>query len=344
MNLFRILVSPLALLYLTVTHIRNKLFNWGALKQYTSTIPVISIGNLSMGGTGKTPHVAYILEHFRKRHTTVISRGYRRKSKHLIEGNKELHTSQDLGDEPMELLDKFNGEHFKIIVENSRVKALKHIENQTQPTELILLDDGYQHRYADRHLNILLTEYNKPFYNDFVLPMGTLRESRTGAKRADVIVMTKCPKDISLDIQEKIKEKIKKYSSAIILFSQIEYDGFENQKDEVIKLNKDKTYLLVTGIANPQPIYQSLSDAMIQFESMKFPDHHHFSQKDLQNISQKAQEFEGIITTEKDWMRLRETDLIRSKSLDIFRIKMGVNFINPQQNKAFRDQLESVLN
>ena len=187
-----------------------------------------------MGGTGKTPHVAFILENTSNINTAVISRGYRRQSKNLIEGNKTLHTSNDLGDEPMELLEKFDGDDFKMIVESSRAKALKYLEQQESRTDLVVLDDGFQHQYAQSDLNVLLTEFNKPFYQDFILPLGTLRERRKGANRADIIIVTKCPENISQDDQKEIKTQIAAYSSAKVLFSRIKYKGFLDRADKLL--------------------------------------------------------------------------------------------------------------
>jgi len=295
-----------------------------------------------MGGTGKTPHVAFVLENIQTANTAVISRGYRRKSKQLIEGDKALHTSKDLGDEPMELLEKFEGNHFKMIVEGNRAKALKYLEQHDNHTDLVVLDDGFQHQYAQRDLNILLTEYNKPFYSDFVVPMGTLREQRNGAQRADIIIVTKCPEEVSLSNQKKIKNKITSYSSAKVLFSKIKYQGFLNQVDEKINLNLKKPYLLVTGIANPKLVYEYLKEVNILFETMKFSDHHNFSPKELKQIAEKSKKFEGIITTEKDWMRLREDTDLTTNSTPIFRLKIGVEFINTKQTEEFNNQINAL--
>jgi len=343
MNRLKIILSPLAVIYFIITSFRNSLFKWGVLTQYKSSLPVLSIGNLSMGGTGKTPHVAFVLENTQHLKRAVISRGYGRKNKKLIEGNSAIHTSKDMGDEPMELLERFEGNHFKMIVEGKRAKALQHLESHDIPTDLVILDDGLQHQYAHRDLNVLLTEHNKPFYKDFVFPMGTLREHRNGAKRADIIIVTKCPENMSISDREEIISKITPYSSATVLFTKINHQGYLNRANEEIELNRHKHYLLVTGIANPKPLYKHLDDTNISYVPMKFPDHHNFSIKDLKEITEKSKDFEGIITTEKDWMRLRESLEILGKSKPIFRLKIGVEFIDAQQSKEFNEQLHSIL-
>ena len=343
MNLFKIIASPLALIYWMLTSLRNLLFQWGLLKQYKSSIPVVSVGNLSMGGTGKTPHVAFILEKLKTEKKAVISRGYGRRSKNLIEGSTQLHTSRDLGDEPMELLQKFEGTDFKMIVEGNRTKALQYLEQQKEKTDIVILDDGFQHQYAQRDLNILLTDYNKPFYTDFIVPMGTLRENRKGAERADIIIVTKCPNNLSAIEQNNLKNKIARYSSAKIFFSKITYQGLINKHNKTEPLDPNKKYLLVTGIANPTPIFDYLNENKIHFAAKKYSDHHNFSKKEIQDILKKSENCDALITTEKDWMRLKETKLPNTIAIDIFRLKIEIQFINSEQNINFKEQIKSQL-
>ncbi|MCS5663004.1 MAG: tetraacyldisaccharide 4'-kinase [Flavobacteriales bacterium] len=339
MNLFKIILSPLALIYYIITSFRNAAFKWGLLKRYKSSIPVVSIGNLSMGGTGKTPHVAFVLENLNGLNKAVISRGYGRKSKKLIEGNTQLHTSNDLGDEPMELLKRFEGKDFKMIVEGDRTKALKYLEQHKEKTDVVILDDGFQHQYVQRDLNILLTEYSKPFYTDFTVPAGTLREPRKEADRADIIIVTKCPKHLPVEVQNDFKNKIANYGCAKIFFSQIEYKGFLNSTDEKIELKTNKPYLLITGIANPNPIHNYLKEIGLPFEAMTFKDHHNFNKKEIQLIAEKSKSFEGVITTEKDWMRLRESELRSLTETNLFRLEMGIKIMGSEKQEEFLHQL-----
>ena len=189
MILFKIIISPLALIYWLLSTSRNLLFKWGLLRQYKSRIPVISVGNLCMGGSGKTPHVALILEHLTDYNKAVISRGYGRKNKVLIEANSEINSTKDTGDEPMELLQKFEGSSFKIIIDGNRKNALRHLEMHKEKTDIVVLDDGFQHQYVKRDLNILLTDFSNPFYKDLVLPLGKLREHRKGGKNSELITL-----------------------------------------------------------------------------------------------------------------------------------------------------------
>jgi len=343
MKLFKLIASPLALIYWMLTSLRNLLFQWGLLKQYKSSIPVVSVGNLSMGGAGKTPHVALILENLTTEKKAVISRGYGRKSKNLIEGSTQLHSSRDLGDEPMELLQKFEGTDFKMIVEGNRTKALKYLEQQKDKTDIVVLDDGFQHQYAQRDLNILLTDYNKPFFTDFIVPTGTLRENRKGAKRADIIIVTKCPKNLSVEKQNYLKNKIDQYSSAKIFFSLITYHGLINNQNKTETLNPNKKYLLVTSIANPSSIYEYLVENKIHFAAKKYSDHHNFSKKEIKDIIKKSENCDALITTEKDWMRLKETELPNAIAIGIFRLKIEIQFINSEQSTNFKEQIKSQL-
>jgi len=300
---------------------------------------VISVGNLSMGGTGKTPHVAYILDLLKTKTRAVISRGYKRKTKGLVEGNTKIHNAKDLGDEPLELLTKFEGPNFKMIVEVERAKALQYLENHKVKSDIIILDDAFQHRYAHRDLNILLSDYSNPFYADFIVPMGRLRECRKGAQRAGIIIVTKCPKEISKKEQEEIKKKIENYSKASVYFSQISYKGLIGKDNSIVPLDRNKKYLLITGIANPTPIYEYLAENKIHFAAKKYSDHHNFSRKDIQDIVKKSENCDAIITTEKDWMRLQETEVSKLISIEMNRLHIGINFVDTDQDNNFQKQI-----
>ena len=260
MNILKVLLSPLSIIYWMITSIRNIAFNLGLLKQYKSKTPVISVGNLSMGGTGKTPHVSYLTSLLSNYKVAIISRGYGRKRKDLIIADSKIHSTRDIGDEPMELLAKFEGDNFTMVVDGDRVKAIKRIEKEHAETQVIILDDGFQHRYVKRNLNLLLTDYNQLFYNDFIIPFGTLREPRKGVKRADAILVTKCRSFIDLKERAKIRTKLSKYSNSPVYFSKIGYEGFKNEKNKTI--NHNDSYLVVTGIAKPAPIFEVLRRAI----------------------------------------------------------------------------------
>ena len=344
MILFKIIISPIALIYWLLSTSRNLLFKWGLLQQYKSCIPVISVGNLCMGGSGKTPHVALILEHLADYNRAVISRGYGRKNKVLIEANTEIHSTKDTGDEPIELLQKFEGSSFKMIIDGNRKNALRHLEKHKEKTDIVVLDDGFQHQYVKRDLNILLTDFSNPFYKDLVLPIGGLRERRKGAKRADIIIVTKCPKDLIPAIKNKIKKRIYCYSSAIIFFTKISYEGLINHQNKTRSLNIKKKYLLITSIANPNSIYEYLNENKVQFTAKKYRDHHNFTKTQIEEIIKIGRQYDAIITTEKDWIRLREIELVNTVSLNILRLRMKMEFIYSKENLKFKDQITILIN
>jgi len=297
-----------------------------------------------MGGSGKTPHVALILEYLTDYNKAVISRGYGRKNKVLIEANSEIHSTKDIGDEPMELLQKFEGSSFKMIIDGNRKNALKYLEVHNQKTDLVVLDDGFQHQYVKRDLNILLTDFSNPFYKDYVIPIGTLREQRKCAKRADIIIVTKCPKDLSPAIENEIKKRISFYSSATIYLTKISYEGLINHNIRTTSLDTKKKYLLITSIANPNSIYEYLNENKIQFTAKKYRDHHNFTKTQIQEVINLSRLYDAIITTEKDWMRLKETELVNAVSLDILRLRMNIEFIYSKENLKFKDQITTLIN
>ena len=343
MILFKIILSPFSLIYWILSSSRNALFKWGLLQQYKSRIPVISVGNLCMGGSGKTPHVALIIEYLTDYNKAVISRGYGRKNKVLIEANSQIHNTKDTGDEPMELLHKFEGSSFKMIIDGNRKNALKYLEMLKEKTNIVVLDDGFQHQYVKRDLNILLTDFSNPFYKDFVLPIGRLREHRKAAKRADIIIVTKCPKDLNPALEIEIKKRIRFYSSATISFTNITYEGLINHHNKTTSLDTKKKYLLVTSIANPNSIYEYLNENKVQFTAKKYRDHHNFTKTQIQEIITISKKHDAIITTEKDWMRLKETELVNAVSLDILRLRMKMKFIHPKENLKFKNQVKSLM-
>lgn len=342
MKISKLLFKPLSAVYGTITSFRNKLFNYNILKAYRSKFRVISVGNLSVGGTGKTPHVAYILGLFPNKNKAVISRGYKRKSKGLIEGDSSIHNATLLGDEPLELLKKFEGTDFKIIVEAKRKKALQYLEAHQNPTDVVVLDDGYQHRYAARDINILLTTYQKPFYKDHLMPYGSLREAKEGAQRADIILISKSPYHIEKREQEKMRNEVAKYSNAKTFFTSIAYHGVINQNNENLEFDSSKKYFLVTGIANPQPIYDYLREKNVHFAAKKYSDHHYFTKKEVNYIMEKSVEYDAILTTEKDWMRIQNTGLHKGLKLDILRLNIGIKFVKKEQETDFKNLITSL--
>ncbi len=304
----RILLWPFSLLYAGITLVRNKLYDWQILDSVNFEIPVINVGNLRIGGTGKTPQVEYLVNLLKQHYkVAVISRGYKRKTKGYILAGPGA-TPQTIGDEPYQIYKKF-GEDIIVAVGEDRAEAIRKVLDNFSP-QVILLDDAFQHRHVKSGLNLLLTPFDYPFYDDLVLPAGNLREPKKGANRADIVLVTKAPKSIAKADENKIKQNINLYSNAPVYFSSIVYAPEIYRKNEAISLTDLQEFevLLITGIANPGPLYSFLSEKNINFESLKFGDHHHFSQADIAAINTRFKRLKGpkklILTTEKDYVRL----------------------------------------
>ena len=292
--------------------IRNMLFNLGIFNTYQPKIPTISIGNLSMGGTGKTPHVDFLINHLKNNYRlTVLSRGYGRKTKGFVKGTQHS-TAETLGDEPL-LYKRKHTDEIEVIVSEDRVLAAKRIENTD--TEILLLDDAYQHRKIGRHLNILITTFQSPFFKDFVVPVGNLREFKNGKKRANIIIVSKCPENIDQQTKEAYVRKINANKNQKVFFSSISYGPILPIGHDALLYgeNYPEEILLVTGIANPEPLEKELKKKF-KVETKKFPDHHKFTSNDLAKIHTIFDTFvsqkKAIITTEKDLMRLLKPELL----------------------------------
>ncbi len=303
MHRLRFLLFPFSLIYGGITFLRNKFFDWGIFEVYKIPLKSITIGNLSIGGTGKTPHVAFIVDFLKNNYkVAILSRGYGRKTKGYFQVNTTS-TSEMVGDEPLFYFNNFNKD-VSVVVCESRRQGVVEIENTLHP-KVIVLDDAFQHRKVKAGMSILLTEFSKPFYSDWMLPIGNLREFSSGKKRADFIVVTKCPENLS----EKDKNNcIKKMnvSSSQVYFSKILYgDVVRFDSQDVGLFNQ---VLLVTGIANPFPFKEYL-EIDKKVELVAFPDHHDFSLSEIQKIHTKFDALENknalILTTEKDYMRLK---------------------------------------
>ncbi len=306
MNLFRKILFPFAILYGFITGIRNFLFDKGILKSYTFEHPVIVVGNLSVGGTGKTPQIEYLIRLLSERYSiATLSRGYKRKSDGFILANANA-TAATLGDEPFQFFQKFPS--IQVAVDADRKNGIEQLLAQEKKPQVILLDDAFQHRKVKAGFYILLTAYDDLFVEDYILPTGNLRESRSGAQRADLIVVTKCPTTLSEKEQLQIKLRINTYSKAPVYFSTIAFDGQIHSNTESILLSEiqQSACVLVAGIAKPDSFFDYLKNE--QSVCLTYPDHHHFTESDIQHIKLQAGE-KKIVTTEKDYVRLKDSDL-----------------------------------
>ena len=299
MKILKWLLFPFAFLYGFIVWIRNWCYDTGIFKSYIPPVKTITVGNLSIGGTGKSPMIEYLIDKYSKSNNIVVlSRGYKRKTKGCIEVEQQM-AAEEVGDEPLQFKRKFND--IKVFVEANRVEGIKTILNIYPKTDLVLLDDAYQHRKVKAHKYILLTTFQNPYFNDFLLPMGWLRESRTGAKRADVIIVTKSPISLNETTKKEYISKIKPRSNQQVLFSSINYSETIYSIGNQLKLEDFDDFYLVTGIANPRPLLDFFKDQNKSFKHLAYPDHHNFRPEELSKLNGLDK---PILTTEKDFMRL----------------------------------------
>lgn len=314
MEKLRLLLLPFSLLYRIVSGLRNKFFDWGILKSSKFEIPVLCVGNITIGGTGKTPHIEYLINLLHKKYKVgILSRGYKRKTKGFVLARKGC-SPAEIGDEPYQIYMKFKKS--KVAVCESRVKGVKNLLDRKPKTEIVLLDDAFQHRYIQPGLSILLVDYNHPVFDDFLLPAGNLRESFSARKRAQIVIVSKSPDEISFSERKYWTDNLKLHPQQNLFFTSFEYGSLEpvfknkSKNQSLKKLKKDNVkILLVAGIANPKPLMEKLEETGLEFETIFFPDHHNFSQKDIDNIKSAFKSISGkqkiILTTEKDAVRLR---------------------------------------
>lgn len=311
MQLLRFLLFPFSFFYWGITSLRNFFFDKKIMKSSVYSFPIINVGNLSMGGTGKTPHVEYLIRLLKDQFkVATLSRGYGRKSHGYVLASKDS-TSIDIGDEPLQYQSKF-GDDIYVSVDANRVQGMVHILGEHEDTEVVLLDDAYQHRAIQAGFNILLTTYDQPFFNDFIVPVGNLRESRKGKRRAQCVIVTKCPDKLS---EQQKSDFIKKLNVNVpVYFSEITYGSIIPMSDHKID---PENICLVSGIANPKPLESYLRENYSVDAVSKYNDHHRFTKQDIAKIHEIFDNLAGvnkaIVTTEKDAMRLK--DVIDAESL-----------------------------
>ncbi|PCI07368.1 MAG: tetraacyldisaccharide 4'-kinase [Flavobacteriaceae bacterium] len=340
MRFIRKLAFPFSILYGFIISIRNLLFDKEILKSTHFDIPVIAVGNLSVGGTGKTPQIEYLIRLLKdSKKIAVLSRGYKRKTSGFVLADTSS-SANKIGDEPFQYYQKFKD--IKVAVDEKRVHGIEQLLATNNPPEVVLLDDAYQHRKVKAGFYILLTAYGDLYSDDYILPTGNLREPKSGADRAQVIIVTKCPDNLSENEQQKIRQKLKLSDGQELFFTCIAYDDIVSDGKREITLDQLKGHevLLVTGIANPKPLENFLKSNGISFEHIEFPDHHDFSKADVDKIKNAFgamhSEKKLILTTEKDFVRLKD-------DLQISHLKIKTKFINRQNDfdtilKAYVEQ------
>ena len=338
---------PLSWLYGIGVGFRNQLFNIGLLKQHDYDIPIISVGNITVGGAGKTPHVEYLIRLLKdKVKVAVLSRGYKRKTHGYILAN-DSSTVTDIGDEPYQMKQKYQDVH--IAVDKKRVDGIAHItgDAETNDTDVILLDDAFQHRYVKPGINILLVDYHRLIIYDKLLPAGRLREPQSGKNRADIVIITKCPKDLKPMEFRVLTKAMNLYPYQSLYFTTIEYESltplFAKEKSTIEKeALEDKHVMLITGIASPKQIIIDLKSHVKEMTTLAFSDHHQFKSKDIMKINETFNAIKGekiIVTTEKDATRLEQLEgLSEEVKQNLYVLPIKVKFMINQEEE-FNDKI-----
>ena len=357
---YRILLSPFSLIFGAIATLRRKAFQKKCLPSTTFTVPTICVGNLRVGGTGKTPHVEYIASFLSQNYqTAILSRGYGRKTKGYINaGEIQTLSSKIIGDEPMQYAAKFP--NIEVAVCEKRKTGIENLLKKNPNLEVVILDDAYQHLSVNYSLRILLTEYEHPFFEDFPLPSGNLRECRSASKYADIIIVTKCPENLASEEKERFIEKLKMQPHQEVFFTKIKYSqkheiprsarndeaqlspsNFEGVPEGRGSLYKNQKILLITGIANPTPLLHHLESQHTNIHHLHFPDHHAFTNKEIEKIIRLKEKLGGenctIITTEKDAMRLQAF-----KNMPAYQV-IPIEIVFLEKEAAFKEKLLSLL-
>ena len=336
MLIIRKILYPISIIYFIIISFRNILFNYKILKSKKYTIPLIGIGNLSTGGTGKTPMAEYIFENFSENfNLALLSRGYKRSTSGYIKASSKS-SPKSIGDEPYQIFKKFK--KIQVSVDEKRVRGIDNLILENKNLKAIVLDDCFQHRSISLKLNILLTTYKAPFFNDCILPTGNLREPLNGYKRADIIIVTKCPDNLKESEMKTFSDSINLLKHQSLFFSSISYNNtlFGKSNIQIEELKKSKI-LLVTAISNNNPLIEYLNNNDIKFDHMKFSDHYNYSSKDISRIEQ---EFEDriVITTEKDYKKIKNLNLNNK----LFYLEIKTRFL--RNENAFKSLISDALN
>lgn len=338
-KLRKILLFPLAVLYGIVTSFRNRLYDWKILKSRRFDVHTICVGNLAVGGTGKTPHVEYLIRLLKDQFDiATLSRGYKRKTNGFLIADANS-TARDIGDEPLQYKTKYP--ELVVSVDTNRPNGVKNLMALERPPKVILLDDAFQHRALKCELNIVVSEYSNIYLKDLMLPAGNLREPKKGIKRADIIIISKVPDRINaVDIRNLIKD-VKPLSHQHLFFTWLKYGelrGFKDSSESIHTLDDLFRYRIVvfTGIGNPGPMVTYLKEYAASVKHIQFADHHSFTLHDLAGIRNALDAIEGgnkiVVTTEKDAMRLKDADLQDVvNTLPLFVLPIEVDFKDKEQ-------------
>jgi tetraacyldisaccharide 4'-kinase len=312
-----LVLRPLSAIYGLVTGARNKMFDCGLLSQRRFDIPVLVVGNIAVGGTGKTPHTEYLVERLRYRYNIgVLSRGYNRATKGFVLATSKT-AAREIGDEPYQIYRKY-GRDVMVAVCEDRCKGIEEMRRVDPNLNLIILDDAFQHRYVQPSLSIVLTEYSRPVFKDRLMPAGRLRESPDALQRADIVVVTKCPDTLQPLDYSLMARDLKLLAYQKLYFTQYSYGPlhpvFDDDPDQPVPnlsaLGPDDTVVALAGVANPRPFVRHIKQSGVNVKTLIFRDHHNFVRDDIVRLVEKIKSAKNpastiVVTTEKDAMRLR---------------------------------------
>jgi tetraacyldisaccharide 4'-kinase len=342
LSAFRLLLFPISIIFWIVATLRRKAYQHRWIRSETFAVPTICVGNLNMGGTGKTPHVEYLANFLSQKHQiAILSRGYGRKTKGYINATETPNLSSDMiGDEPMQYATKFP--NVDVAVCEKRKTGIEKLLQKNPKLEVVILDDAYQHFAVNYAVKILLTEYHRPFFDDIQFPTGNLRECRKFSKYANLIIITKCPENLTNEEKALFLQKLKPKPNQEVFFTKIGYkEKAEGSKSFTVLPSCGHTILLITGIANPAPLVNYLATQYNEIYRLHFPDHHSFTKKDIEKIIRKKEKLGGenctIMTTEKDAARLQAFDNMP----DYQTIPIEIVFL--ENETVFKEKLLSLL-
>jgi len=343
---FRLLLYPFAIIYGIVVFLRNKLFDLKILSSEEFDLPVISVGNITAGGTGKTPHVEYLISILKSEfNVAVLSRGYKRKTKSFLIASEDSEV-KEIGDEPKQLKQKFND--ILVAVDNKRVNGIRNILKTGKNIDTIILDDAYQHRWVKPGYSILLIDYGRPIFSDHLLPAGFLRESPREVKRADVVIITKSFYDVNEEIKSNFKQRLHLKPTQLLYTTKISYKNpisVFNIDFKIIELPPNEiTVILITGIAHSNPLFIYLSGKYKKIIHCKFKDHHNYGGFDLKNIIRKFNEADDnktiILTTKKDAVKFQNLkNNAELCKLPVFYIPIEIKFQDNNEEINFKNNI-----
>ena len=327
----RILLLPIAFVYHIVLSIRHKLYDWRILKSLRFEYPTIGVGNLNLGGTGKTPTVEYLINILRPHYrVATLSRGYGRKTTGFKRADVTC-TYKDVGDEPLQYFQKFPD--IQVAVDEDRLNGMRKLIQSKNTPDVYLLDDAFQHRRIKVGLNLLLTEHQHLYCDDFLFPAGTLRDIKSAAKRADIIVVSKSPKELEETEKQRIIKKLKPKAHQKVYFSTLDYAPLQplNEAAKQISTDNANSVLAFCGIANPKPFVEKLEEHYQTVDFLNFADHHAYTENDVKTILKRFENIAGgkkiIITTEKDAARLTNSPyLCQFETTPLYALPVGVRF------------------